>query len=585
MDVFSIISLFGGLALFLYGMHAMSAGLEKIAGGKLQSTLQKMTSHTSTSLIFGTLITMAIQSSSALTVMLVGLVNSGIMELGQTVSVILGGNIGTTITAWILSLVGIQGDSIFIRLLKPENFSHIMALIGVMMLMASKSAKRKDTGEVFLGFAILMYGMTLMSTSVAPLAEISEFTGILTAFNIPFLGVFVGLVFTGIIQSSSASVGILQALSLTGCVTYGMAIPLILGINIGTCVTALLSSIGTTRNAKRVAIVHLTGKVIGVVFCMIVFYGLNAIIGFSFIDKPVTAGEVALCHTVFNIITTILLLPMRKTLVNISKLIIKDRSSEDVEVFLDDRLLLSPGLAVHESFNMAVKMSDVARRCVLSAMGLMLNYDNDVAAKVKEQETELDKYEDKLGTFLVKLSTSALSESDSANVSKLLHNIGDFERIGDHALNIRQSAKEMRDKGLSFSVHASEEVSLLFDALKEILTLAMDSFVNDDLEKAAKVEPLEQVIDVLIGQIKRKHIERLQQGRCTIELGFILNDLLNNCERISDHCSNIAVCVTEIDRGEFDTHEYLNAIKTGNDERFKADFAMYAKKYELKYSK
>ena len=564
MDVFSIISLFGGLALFLYGMHAMSAGLEKIAGGKLQSTLQKMTSHTSTSLIFGTLITMAIQSSSALTVMLVGLVNSGIMELGQTVSVILGGNIGTTITAWILSLVGIQGDSIFIRLLKPENFSHIMALIGVMML---------------------MYGMTLMSTSVAPLAEISEFTGILTAFNNPFFGVFVGLVFTGIIQSSSASVGILQALSLTGCVTYGMAIPLILGINIGTCVTALLSSIGTTRNAKRVAIVHLTGKVIGVVFCMIVFYGLNAIVGFSFMDNPLSAGEVAICHTVFNIITTMLLLPMRKTLVNISKLIIKDRSSEDVEVFLDDRLLLSPGLAVHESFNMAVKMSDVARRCVLSAMGLMLNYDNDVAAKVKEQETELDKYEDKLGTFLVKLSTSALSESDSANVSKLLHNIGDFERIGDHALNIRQSAKEMRDKGLSFSVHASEEVSLLFDALKEILTLAMDSFVNDDLEKAAKVEPLEQVIDVLIGQIKRKHIERLQQGRCTIELGFILNDLLNNCERISDHCSNIAVCVTEIDRGEFDTHEYLNAIKTGNDERFKADFAMYAKKYELKYSK
>ncbi len=585
MDVFSIISLFGGLALFLYGMHAMSAGLEKIAGGKLQSTLQKMTSHTSTSLIFGTLITMAIQSSSALTVMLVGLVNSGIMELGQTVSVILGGNIGTTITAWILSLVGIQGDSIFIRLLKPENFSHIMALIGVMMLMASKSAKRKDTGEVFLGFAILMYGMTLMSTSVAPLAEISEFTGILTAFNNPFFGVFVGLVFTGIIQSSSASVGILQALSLTGCVTYGMAIPLILGINVGTCVTALLSSIGTTRNAKRVAIVHLTGKVIGVVFCMIVFYGLNAIVGFSFMDNPLSAGEVAICHTVFNIITTMLLLPMRKTLVNISKLIIKDRSSEDVEVFLDDRLLLSPGLAVHESFNMAVKMSDVARRCVLSAMGLMLNYDNDVAAKVKEQETELDKYEDKLGTFLVKLSTSALSESDSANVSKLLHNIGDFERIGDHALNIRQSAKEMRDKGLSFSVHASEEVSLLFDALKEILTLAMDSFVNDDLEKAAKVEPLEQVIDVLIGQIKRKHIERLQQGRCTIELGFILNDLLNNCERISDHCSNIAVCVTEIDRGEFDTHEYLNAIKTGNDERFKADFAMYAKKYELKYSK
>ena len=584
MDVYSIISLFGGLALFLYGMHTMSAGLEKLSGSKLQSTLQKMTAHTSTSLIFGAAITIAIQSSSALTVMLVGLVNSGIMQLEQTVSVILGGNIGTTLTAWILSLSGISGDSIFINLLKPENFSPIVALIGVIMIMACNTQKKKDIGGVFVGFAILMYGMTLMSGSVAPLADMPEFTGILTAFNNPFLGVLVGLVFTGIIQSSAASVGILQALSLTGCITYGMAIPLVMGLNIGTCATALLSSIGTTKNARRVAIVHITGKIIGTVFCMIVFYGLNAIIGFGFINSPLSAPEVALCHTVFNIITTIILLPARKVLIKISRIVVRGNDAEQSEVFLDERLLLSPGLAVHESYNMAVKMSDIARSCVLTAMGLMLHYDNDKAADVKTEETELDMYEDKLGSFLVKLSASALSDNDSADVSKLLHNIGDFERIGDHAVNIRQSAKEMHEKGLTFSEHATEEVDLLFSALNEILTLAMDSFKDDDLDKAARVEPLEQVIDVLIAQIKRKHIERLQAGRCTIELGFILNDLLNNCERISDHCSNIAVCVTEIDRGVFDTHEYLNTVKSGNDARYKADFAEYAKKYELKYA-
>lgn len=584
MDIFSVISLFGGLALFLYGMHAMSAGLERLSGSKLQSTLQRMTAHTSTSLIFGAVITIAIQSSSALTVMLVGLVNSGIMQLEQTVSVILGGNIGTTLTAWILSLSGISGDSIFINLLKPENFSPIVALIGTIMIMVSKTQKRKDIGGVFVGFAILMYGMTLMSSSVAPLADMPEFTSILTAFNAPLLGVLVGLVFTGIIQSSAASVGILQALSLTGCITYGMTIPLVMGLNIGTCATALLSSIGTTKNARRVAVVHITGKVIGTLFCLAVFYGLNAIIGFDFIDSPVTAGEVALCHTVFNVITTIILLPIRSVLIRISRLIVRGEEEEASEVFLDERLLNTPGLAVHECYNMAVRMGDIARDTVFMAMELLPNYDIEKAADVKTRENELDLYEDKLGSFLVKLSSSALSYGDSANVSKLLHNIGDFERIGDHALNIRQSAKEMHEKGLTFSEHAREEIDLLFSALREIITLAMDSFADDDLDKAARVEPLEQVIDVLIAQIKRKHIERLQAGRCTIELGFILNDILNNCERISDHCSNIAVCVTEIDRGEFDTHEYLNTIKSGNDARYKADFADYAKKYEIKYA-
>ena len=584
MDIFSVISLFGGLALFLYGMNAMSAGLEKLSGSKLQSTLQKMTAHTSTSLIFGAAITIAIQSSSALTVMLVGLVNSGIMQLEQTVSVILGGNIGTTLTAWILSLSGLSGESIFIQLLKPENFSPIVALIGVIMMMACSTQKKKDIGGVFVGFAILMYGMTLMSASVAPLADMPEFTGILTAFNNPFLGVLVGLVFTGIIQSSAASVGILQALSLTGCVTYGMAIPLVMGLNIGTCATALLSSIGTTKNARRVAIVHITGKTIGTIFCMIVFYGLNAIIGFDFINNPLSAGEVALCHTIFNVITTIVLLPIRPVLIKISHFVVRGDDESKADVFLDERLLLTPGPAVHESCSMAVRMSEIARSCVLNAMDLMLHFDTEKSAKVKTQESELDTYEDKLGSFLVKLSAAALSDSDSASVSKLLHCINDFERIGDHALNIRQSAKEMREKSLAFSEHAREEINILFSALNEILGLAMDAFANDDLDKAARVEPLEQVIDVLIAQIKRKHIERLQSGRCTIELGFILNDLLNNCERISDHCSNIAVCVTEVDRGEFDTHEYLNTVKSGNDERYKVDFANYAKKYELKYA-
>ncbi len=582
MDIFSVISLLGGLAMFLYGMHAMSAGLEKLAGGKLQSTLQRMTSRTVTSLLFGAGITIAIQSSSALTVMLVGLVNSGIMELGQSVGVIMGSNIGTTLTAWILSLSGINSDAILLKLLKPENFAPIAALIGIILMMASKKARRKDAGGVLVGFAILMYGMQLMSSSVSPLADMPEFAGILTAFNNPILGVIVGAVFTGIIQSSAASVGILQALSLTGCVTFGMAIPIIMGQNIGTCVTALLSSIGANRNAKRVAMIHVLFNTIGTVLCLVLFYGLNAIFQFSFTNAPIGAVEVALCHSVFNFATTAMLLPFGKQLERLSRLLVPDKAEDKPRVFLDDRLLLSPGLAVHESFNMAARMAELARDTVNCALGLMLRYDAKAADSIGERENELDLYEDRLGTFLVKVSSSALNEHDSHEVSKLLHNIGDFERIGDHALNIRQSAAEMHNKGIAFSPEATAEVELLFTALHEILNLGVDSFVKDDLDAAARVEPLEQVIDVLISQIKRRHIDRLQTGKCTIELGFVLNDLLNNCERISDHCSNIAVCVTETDRGEFDTHEYLNAIKTGNDEAFKKAYAEYADKYELK---
>ncbi len=585
MDIFSVLSLLGGLAMFLYGMNTMSSGLEKLSGGKLQSTLQKMTSNTFTSLLFGAGVTIAIQSSSALTVMLVGLVNSGILQLEQTTGVIMGSNIGTTLTAWILSLTGIDSSNVLLSLLKPENFSPVIALAGIIMIMVCKTQKRKDIGGIMVGFSILMFGMTMMGDAVSPLKDIPEFSSILTSFNNPILGVLVGMIFTGIIQSSAASMGILQALSLTGMITYGMAIPVVMGLNIGTCVTALLSSIGTSKNARRVAVIHIMFNVVGTVIGLIVFYGVGEIAGgFSFLDSSADAADIALCHSVFNAATTILLLPFGKLLVAFSRLVIPvgEDEKQREKIFLDERLLLSPGMAVHESFNMTCTMAQLARTTVLDSLDLMRKYDSQKAATIVEGESELDTYEDKLGSFLVKISSSALNEDDSQDVSKLLHSINDFERIGDHALNIKDSADEMKDKGLHFSSEAIEELELLFTALNEVLTLSIDAFTENDLNKASKVEPLEEVIDVLISQIKRRHIERLQGGRCTIELGFILNDLLNNCERISDHCSNIAVCVTEIDRGEFDTHEYLNSVKSGSDAQYKADFADYAKKYELK---
>ena len=579
MDIFSVLTLLGGLAMFLYGMHTMSGGLEKLSGGKLQSTLQRMTSNTFKSLAFGAGVTIAIQSSSALTVMLVGLVNSGILNLEQTTGMIMGSNIGTTLTAWILSLAGINSSSVLLSMLKPENFSPVIALIGVIMIMVCKTQKRRDMGGVMVGFAILMFGMTMMGDAVAPLKDIPEFASILTSFNNPVLGV------TGIIQSSAASMGILQALSLTGMITYGMAIPVVMGLNIGTCVTALISSIGTSKNARRVAIIHIVFNMIGTLLGLMVFYGIGGLLGgFPFLSNSADAAGIALCHSVFNAVTTFVLLPFGRQLVALSRIIIPvgEDERQREKIFLDERLLLSPGMAVHESFNMACAMASLAKDTVLDSLSIMQKYDVNKAEAIKEGESELDTYEDKLGSFLVKAAACALNESDSRDVSKLLHSINDFERIGDHALNIKNSADEMKDKALHFSAEAKDELSLLFRALNDVLSLSIDSFVNNDLEKAAHVEPLEQVIDVLIGQIKRRHIERLQAGRCTIELGFILNDLLNNCERISDHCSNIAVCVTEIDRGEFDTHEYLSTVKSGNDTRYKADFARYAKEYELK---
>jgi len=585
MDIFSVITLLGGLAFFLFGMESMSASLEKLAGSRLQSLLKKMTSSPLRGLALGAGITIAIQSSSALTVMLVGLVNSGIMELNQTVGVIMGTNIGTTITAWILSLAGIDSNIVILKLLKPDSLAPISAMIGIILSMASKDKKRKDIGGVLLGFGLLMYGMKMMSSAVAPLQSVPEFTSIMTAFKNPLLGVLVGFVITGIIQSSSASVGILQAISLTGSVTFGVAIPIIMGQNIGTCVTALLSSIGTSRNAKRVAVIHVLFNVIGTVVFMSVLLILNSIFKFAIANEPINALGIAVCHSVFNVVTTMMLLPFRKQIESLSRVIIPVTAAEHALdkpiVMLDDRLLLSPSLAVTESFEATRKMSVLAHQTVLDAMGLVLNFDQGVADGIPAKENDLDKYEDKLGTFLVKIASVDLSMQDSRQVSKMLHNIGDFERLGDHALNICESALEMRTKGLAFSEEAQGELAVLTAALTEILSLAHVAYENDDTEKAALVEPLEQVIDVLTTQIKRRHVERLQCGKCTIELGFVLNDILANCERISDHCSNIAVCVEESDRGSFDTHEYLNAIKTGNDEQFRVHYEEFARKYEL----
>ena len=465
----------------------------------------------------------------------------------------------------------------------PTLFGFCSIAIGVNSIIKA-SGMTAVVLAILVGFAILMYGMVMMGNSVQELENSGSFQALLTAFNNPIVAVLISTIFTGVIQSSAGTISIVQNLALSGQITYNMAIPLVLGANIGTCVTALISSMGVNKNAKKVAIVHIIIKIIGTVVCMGLFYGASLMLRFDFIDDPVTIFGVAMIHTVFNVVNTVILFPFWKHLERLTNLLVRPSKATEETAFLDERLLSTVSIAVSEADARTNKMAQIARKTILSAIGLLHNYDEKTAQAVLKYEDDLDMYEDKLGSFLVKLSASALSDNDSADVSKLLHNIGDFERIGDHALNIRQSAKEMHEKGLTFSEHATEEVNLLFSALNEILTLAMDSFKDDDLDKAARVEPLEQVIDVLIAQIKRKHIERLQAGRCTIELGFILNDLLNNCERISDHCSNIAVCVTEIDRGEFDTHEYLNTVKSGNDARYKADFAEYAKKYELKYA-
>ena len=579
MDIFSVFTLCGGLAFFLYGMTTMSKSLEKMAGGKLERLLKRMTSNPFKSLLLGAGITIAIQSSSAMTVMLVGLVNSGVMELGQTIGVIMGSNIGTTLTAWILSLTGIESESVFINLLKPENFSPLVALAGIILIMGSKKQKRRDIGRIMVGFSILMYGMELMKDSVSPLADMPEFASLLTAFNNPLLGVLVGAVFTGIIQSSAASVGILQALALTGSITYGMAIPIIMGQNIGTCVTALLSSIGVNRNAKRVAVIHISFNVIGTVVCLILFYGGHAIFRFSFMDASVGAVGIAFCHTVFNVLTTVMLLPFSRQLEQLARRLVRSENKTEQFAFLDPLLMRTPGVAISECVSMTNRMSQLAHETLLLAIDQLSGYSDTRETRIFENEDKLDTYEDRLGAYLVEISQHGVSVSDIQTVSRLLHAIGDFERIGDHALNLQESAQELRDKDLHFSESAKAELQVLLEALEDTMDLAFRSFVENDAQTARSVEPMEETMDQLIEEIRMRHIHRLQTGECTIQLGFVLNDLLTNFERVSDHCSNIAVCIIEEQEGVMDRHSYLHDVKGAGS--FTADVKRDLKKYHL----
>lgn len=583
--VLQLTLLVGGLAFFMFGMDVMSSGLEKMAGGKLESMLKKMTSNKFKSILLGAGITIAIQSSSAMTVMLVGLVNSGIMQLGQTIGVIMGSNIGTTLTAWILSLSGLEGES-FMALLKPENFSLILAFIGIVLNMFSKDDKKKSLGAIFAGFAVLIWGMQLMGQSMEPLAESKAFGEMLIMFNNPIFGVIVGAIVTGVIQSSAASVGILMTLAIgladtANPITFGMAIPIIMGQNIGTCVTALISAIGVNKNARRVAVVHVSFNVIGTAVCLSLYCLGNAIFDFGFSDQPVTGFGISLVHSIFNIVTTVLLLPFTKQLEKIAYFIIKDDEKSEKYSFIDQRLLSTPSVATAESNNKTVEMCNIAFNSINESIDLIFEYDEKKAKNILDYEDKLDYYEDKLGTYLVKLSREKLSAKDSNTVSKQLHAIGDFERIGDHAVNLLKVAQEIHDKKLSFSKNAVEELNILSSALYEILSITKLAFETSDVELAKKVEPLEQVIDRLIKKIRARHIERLSQGICTIELGFVLSDLLNNFERVSDHCSNIAVELIEIENDELKSHEYLNAVKYSDNKEFNDAYEEYKTKYYM----
>ena len=580
MNIYSILQLCGGLAFFLFGMHVMSGSLEKLAGGNLQKILKEVTSNPVKSLFFGAIVTIAIQSSSALTVMLVGLVNSGIMELAQTVGVIMGSNIGTTLTAWILSLSGIESDNLFISMLKPENFSPVIALIGVIMIMGSKKEKRKDVGIIMAGFAVLMYGMQLMSGAVSPLADMPEFTGLLTTFNNPFLGVLVGAVFTGVIQSSAASVGVLQALAMTGAISYSMAIPIIMGQNIGTCVTALLSSIGVNKNAKRVSIIHISFNLFGTAIGLVVYCIARYAVDLALFNDSITPVMIAVFHSIFNVATTIILLPFSNFLVKIAKKLVTTDNA-DGQVVLDERLLLSPGLAVKECLEKTNEMAELARDSFKNALDLFDNYSDSKFDDIEVMEEQLDYLEDQLDTFLIHLSGKDVSEDGNNESSKMLHAINDFERFGDHAINMAKLAKQIDDNKLDFSKNARKELTVLNNALREILTLTVEAFSKNDLTEAVKVEPLEQVIDDLTKEIRNHHIERLQKGKCDSRLGVFLTDYITNCERASDHCSNIAVCLIQTHNSSFETHDYLNELKAGQEPAFVGQFTMYQDKYHL----
>ena len=582
MTIFNVFSLFGGLALFLFGMDIMGKALEKQAGGQLQKILSKLTDNPLKGFFLGLCVTAVIQSSSATTVMVVGFVNSGIMELHQAIGVIMGSNVGTTVTSWILGLSGLQGDSFWIQMLKPTSFSPVLAFLGILLYMG-KSEKRQGIGTIMIGFAVLMTGMTTMSQAVAPLQNEAWFTNLFVRFSNPLLGVLVGAIVTGVIQSSSASVGILQALSSTGVITFGSAIPIIMGQNIGTCVTALLSSVGANKNARRAAMVHLYFNIIGVALFLTVFYGLNAVLHFTFVNDTVTAWGIAVVHSIFNLTATAVLLPFANILEKLAIATIPDDAQKESFALLDERLLNTPAMAVERARSATAEMAELARTGVIQAMSLTHKWDDALAQKVRDEEEKVDHYEDALGTYLVKLSGRELSHADSQSVNTLLHTISDFERISDHSVNLLESAEEMHTKDVHFSDDAREELQVLEDAVQDTLNRTTDAFRKGDLHLAGKVEPLEQVVDELVRAIKARHIARLQAGSCSIEYGFILDDLLTNYERVCDHCSNVAVAQIEVAQDSFDTHAYLNDLKSGHDSKESEQFQRRLDRYRERY--
>ena len=590
MDFFGVLTMLGGLALFLFGMDVMGDGLEKASGGRLEKILEKLTSNKLMAVLLGAGVTAVIQSSSATTVMVVGFVNSGIMKLEQAVGIIMGANVGTTMTSWLLSLTGLEGGSFIMKMLKPSSFAPILAVIGIVFTMfLKKNEQKKNLGAVLLGFMVLMTGMDMMSGAVKPLANVPEFTALFTMFSNPIIGLLVGALVTAIIQSSSASVGILQALSATGAITFGSALPIIMGQNIGTCATAWISGMGASKNARRTSLVHLYFNVVGTIAFLIVFYAVNSFINFEFMNGPATAFNIAVIHTIFNVFATLLLLPFSNLLVKMAYATIKDDAVAEIEPtaeerafrLLDPRFLETPGYAVEQCKRTSVEMAKHAKDGLMMSLDLLENFDEAKAIRVKELEDLVDRYEDELGSYMVKLSHAPLSKYDSHTISLLLHSIGDLERISDHSMNILAAAEEMHVKGMAFSEEGKKEIGVLMNAVREILDLTVSAFEKNDVKRAAFVEPLEEVVDDLNTILKVNHIKRLQKGLCTIEQGFVLSDISTNLERVSDHCSNIAISVIEIDRDGFDAHNYLENLKKENDPQFIGLVESYRRKYAI----
>ena len=582
MTIFHLTALLGGLAMFLFGMDVMGKALERQAGGRLQTILSKLTDHPIKGLLMGMVVTAVIQSSAATTVMVVGFVNSGIIQLHQAVGIIMGSNIGTTVTSWILSLTGVEGDSLLIQFCKPANFSPVLAFIGVLLYM-QKSEKKKGVGTILLGFSVLMTGMGFMSDSMKPLAGEAWFTSLFLKFSNPILGVLAGAVLTAVIQSSSASVGILQALALSGGVTTGAALPIIMGQNIGTCVTALISSVGATKNARRTAMVHFYFNLIGVALFLSVFYAYNAFFPVAQLSQPIDALGIAFIHSIFNVSVTLVLLPFNKVLEKLAILTVPEGENEQPEqlVLLDERLLNTPAVAVDRARVTTTDLANLSRSALLKSMSLVHRWDLALFDSVCREEDATDQYEDMLGSYLVQLSAQRMNLRDTHMVNILLHCISDFERIGDHALNIAQNAQNMEKTGVRFSGQALQELQVLENAVQDLLDKTIVAFENGDVEAAKKVEPLEQVIDELVRELKSRHIARLQAGKCSHDYGYMFNDLLNDLERVADHCSNVAVDMIEVEANSFDTHEYLDKMRDGADADFERRYARYAGRYVI----